>query len=43
MEMHKVSGNLKGLTVLNLKKESVALESLWKDRRVVLIFFRHFG
>lgn len=43
MDIQQVLDNKKGLTVLNLKKESVALESLWKDRRVVLTFFRHFG
>lgn len=32
-----------GLTVQNLDGEAVAMDSLWQDRKVVLVFLRHFG
>jgi hypothetical protein len=32
-----------GLTVSSLDNEAVAVESLWQDQRVVLVFLRHFG
>lgn len=32
-----------GLTVLDMEKNPLELESLWQDRRIVLIFLRHFG
>jgi hypothetical protein len=38
-----VLDNAKGLTVLDLKGEIVDFDSLWKDRRIILTFFRHFG
>ena len=34
---------LSGIKVQNTKGESVELESLWSNRRVVIIFLRHFG
>jgi hypothetical protein len=34
---------ISGLTVQRLDGEPVELESLWKDRRIVLTFFRQFG
>jgi len=32
-----------GLTVLNIEKDVVQLESLWRDRKIILTFLRHFG
>jgi hypothetical protein len=32
-----------GLTVNNLNNEAVAVDRLWQDRRVVLVFLRHYG
>ena len=32
-----------GLTVLDMEKNTVELASLWRGRRVVLTFLRHFG
>ena len=32
-----------GLTVLDMGKNAVELASLWRDRRIVLTFLRHFG
>jgi len=32
-----------GLTVLDLEKNAVELASLWRNRRIVLTFLRHFG
>ncbi len=32
-----------GISVKNLKGEDVLLNSLWSDRRIVLVFLRHFG
>ncbi len=32
-----------GLTVLDMEKNAVELASLWRDRRIVLTFLRHFG
>ncbi len=32
-----------GVTVQSLQKKEVVLESLWKERRIVLAFLRHFG
>ncbi len=31
------------LTVRSLEDQAVALEDLWQDRRVVLVFLRHYG
>ena len=31
------------LTVNNLDDQAVAVDSLWEDRRVVLVFLRHYG
>ena len=35
--------SLGGLRILNLKSEAVEIESIWKDRRIALVFLRHFG
>jgi len=32
-----------GLTLLDLEKNAVEIESLWRDRRIVMTFLRHFG
>ena len=34
---------ISGLTVTSLDSEAVAVESLWENRRLVLVFLRHFG
>lgn len=31
------------LTITNMEGKQVELSSLWKDRRVLLVFLRHFG
>ena len=31
------------LTVLSIEKEIIQLESLWRNRRIILTFLRHFG
>ena len=31
------------LTVRNLEDQAVSVEALWEDRRVVLVFLRHYG
>ena len=35
--------DVSGLTVLDTEKNIVEMESLWRDRRIVLTFLRHFG
>ncbi|MBU1169481.1 MAG: hypothetical protein KKD44_07945 [Proteobacteria bacterium] len=35
--------SLQGLTVQNLQGEPVLLDSLWQDRKVVLVYLRHYG
>jgi len=35
--------DVSGLTVLDVEKNKVDLASLWRDRRIVLTFLRHFG
>ena len=35
--------SLSGLHILNMKKEAIEIESIWKDRRIALVFLRHFG
>jgi len=32
-----------GLTLLDLEKNAFEIESLWRDRRIVMTFLRHFG
>jgi hypothetical protein len=43
MKYDDLATGLSGVKVQNTKGESVELESLWSDRRVVLVFLRHFG
>lgn len=35
--------DVSGLTVLDTGGDVVELESLWRNRRIVLVFLRHFG
>ncbi len=32
-----------GVTVINAQGEAISLESIWKNRVVLLAFLRHFG
>ena len=34
---------ISGIKVQNTKGEDIELQSLWSNRRVVLVFLRHFG
>jgi hypothetical protein len=43
MKTLKLPKNVGDLTVMDLDKDSVPLDALWEDRRVVLVFLRHFG
>ncbi len=43
MNYEQLSSKIQGLTVKNTEGGDVVLESLWKDRQVVLAFLRHFG
>jgi hypothetical protein len=43
MNYDQLSPKIAGLKVKNTKGEEVVLESLWKDKRVVVAFLRHFG
>ncbi len=43
MNYDQLSLKIAGLKVKNTKGEEVVLESLWKDKRVVVAFLRHFG
>jgi len=43
MNAQDIFERLKGLTVKDVNGESVELLSLWSDRRVALVFLRHFG
>jgi uncharacterized protein YcfL len=43
MNFEQLSPRIAGLTVKNTAGEDVVLESLWKNRKVVLAFLRHFG
>lgn len=43
MNYEQLSSKIQGLTIKNTNGEDVPLESLWKDRQVVLAFLRHFG
>jgi hypothetical protein len=35
--------DVSGLTVLNVENKVVQLETLWRDRKIILTFLRHFG
>lgn len=43
MEYEDIAGDLSAITIENMEAEAVMLESLWSDRRIVLVFIRHFG
>lgn len=43
MKNSDVFESIRGVSVLNLDAAPVAVDSLWKDRRVTLVFLRHFG
>ncbi|MBU0992309.1 MAG: hypothetical protein KJ737_07425 [Proteobacteria bacterium] len=43
MDYQNVTQDISGIMVQNLDGEAVELESLWKNRRIVLTFLRHFG
>lgn len=43
MKNPDVMNAVSGLTVRNLEGESVSMDALWAERRVVLVFLRHFG
>lgn len=43
MDYGQLSPKLKGITVKGLDGQEVELESLWKERRAVVAFLRHFG
>lgn len=35
--------DVSGLTVLDINGDVVQMASLWRDRKIVLTFLRHFG
>jgi len=35
--------DVSGLTVLNMENKVVQLKTLWRDRKIILAFLRHFG
>lgn len=43
MQYDDLKPRLGGVTVQNLRGEMVDLESIWKERAVLLAFLRHFG
>lgn len=43
MTYDELKPRVAGITVEGLDGRVVALESLWRGRRVVLVFLRHFG
>lgn len=43
MNYADVKSKIEGLTVQSLDGENIILESLWRNRRLVLAFLRHFG
>jgi hypothetical protein len=43
MKYDDLATGLTGIKVQNTKGEFVELESLWSNRRVALVFLRHFG
>lgn len=38
-----IHSKIAGLTVNDLEDHAVAVDGLWQDRRVVLVFLRHYG
>ena len=43
MTYDELKPRIAGVSVDNLEEEAVVLESLWRGRRIVLAFLRHFG
>lgn len=43
MTYDELKPRLAGVTVKDLKSDSMDIESLWADRPVLLSFLRHFG
>jgi len=43
MDYKELEKRVSKLTVLDIEGEAVEIESLWKDRRIILAFLRHFG
>jgi len=43
MDYSELGGTMSTLTVQNMEGQAVALELIWENRRVVLVFLRHFG
>lgn len=43
MKDHDVFERLQGVTVTTMDGQDVVLTSLWADRRVALVFLRHYG
>ena len=43
MDEKLVIPDVSSLTVLDLEKNIVEVASLWRNRRIVLTFLRHFG
>lgn len=39
----KAAPDVSEISVLDLGSHSVVLDSLWEDRRIVLVFLRHYG
>lgn len=43
MNYEQLSPKIAGIKVKTMEGEEVLIESLWKDKRVVVAFLRHFG
>ena len=43
MKYEDIAGDLSAITVESMEEKAVVIESLWSDRRIVLVFIRHFG
>jgi len=43
MNYDQLSPKISGIKVKTMEGEEILLESLWKDKRVVVAFLRHFG
>lgn len=43
MTYDELRPRIAGISVTGLDGKEMALESLWRARRVVLVFLRHFG
>jgi cytochrome oxidase Cu insertion factor (SCO1/SenC/PrrC family) len=43
MDYKQLEKRIANLSVKNMEGKDVALDSLWEQKRVVLVFVRHFG